>query len=136
LRWHRHLVPRQWTYPNRSGRPPLDGTIPAPIQQLARENQTWGNQRIHGELPKLGHRVAASTIRRILKQRPIPPAPCRTTDTTRPRFLRTQASTILAMDLFHLDRALSPKKIYVFFAPELRSRYIHILATTSHPTEA
>jgi putative transposase len=58
LRWHRRLKTRKWTYPNRSGRPPLDPTIAALIEWLARENETWGYQRIHGELLKLGHRVA------------------------------------------------------------------------------
>jgi transposase InsO family protein len=43
---------------------------------------------------------------------------------------------MLAVDFFHVDCALTLKRIYVFFALEVDRRYVHILGTTSHPTGA
>ena len=123
LRWHRCLAAKKWTYPHRLGHPPVDEDIALLIERMARENLTWGYKRIQGELLKLGHRVGASTIRRVLTRLRIPPAPIRYTDTTWRRFLRTQASTMLACDFFHVDCAVTLKRIYVFFVLEVGSRY-------------
>jgi hypothetical protein len=135
LRWHRRLVAKKGTYPNRSGHPPIDDTTAALIERMARENQTWGYQRIQGELLKLGHRVGASTIQDPQAATETP-APSRSTDTTWRQFLRAQATTMLAVDFFHVDCAVTLKRIYVFFVLEVGSRYVHILGTTSHPTAA
>ena len=100
LRWHRRPVARKWTYPQRTGRPPVDDIIASSIERMAHENTGWGYRRIHDELLKLGHRVAASTVRRVLTRRRVPPAPQRDTDTSWRQFLRTQTASMLACDFF------------------------------------
>ena len=112
LRWHRRLVRWRWTYPHRGGRPPVGAKLAMLIEQMARENPAWGYRRIQGELLGLGIRIGASTVRRVLKRLRIPPAPQRSRMTWR-QFLHTQASTMLAYDFFHVDCAVTLRRVYV-----------------------
>jgi putative transposase len=110
LRWHRRLVRWRWTYPRRGGRPPVDAKLVGLIEQMARENSGWGYKRIQGELLGLGIRVGALTVRRVLKRLRIPPASQRTRTTWR-QFLHTQAATVLACDFFHVDCAVTLRRL-------------------------
>jgi transposase InsO family protein len=95
LRWHRQLVRRRWTQPQRSaGRPPLERRVRELVLCLARENPRWGYPRIAGELLKVGVRVLSSTVRRLLLAAGLMPAPRRNGPSWR-EFLRQQTRFLI-----------------------------------------
>ena len=133
LRWHRDLIKRRWTYPHRQpGRPSTVPELGRLILRMAAENPTWGYRRIHGELARLGHKVAPSTVWLLLKRCGIDPAPRRASLTWQ-QFLAAQAEGILACDFFHAETVLL-KRLYVLFVLEVSTRRVHILGVTANPT--
>jgi len=136
LRWHRDLVARKWDYSDRRkpGRPPTGTSVKALVVRLARENPAWGHRRIQGELARLGHPIAASTVREILHAAGIHPAPRRAGPTWR-EFLAAQAHAIIACDFLVVETVLL-KRLHVLVFIEHDTRRLHVAAVTAWPTGA
>ena len=133
LRWHRELVRRKWTYKQkRLGRPAIDPALSALICRMARENPRWGYVRIKGECRKLGVRVAATTVKKVLRAAGLGPAP-RRNGPSWSEFLRSQAEAVWACDFFSIETA-SLRTLYVLFFIEVGSRRLHVTASTRNPS--
>jgi transposase InsO family protein len=131
---HRKLVAQKWDYSqrHRPGRPPTAAAVKALVLRLAADNPGWGHRLIHGELTRLGHKMAASTVWNILNRAGIDPAPRRTGPTWR-QFLTAQAKHIVAVDFLHVD-TINLKRIYALVMLEHGSRRAHLLGLTANPT--
>jgi putative transposase len=135
LYWHRRLIAGAWTCPHRqTGRPPLDQDIQQLIIRMARENPTWGYQRIKGELLQLGVQVSTTAIRTTLRRHRLDPAPRRAA-TSWQTFLRRQAAGIVACDFFTVD-TIWLRRLYVLFFIEHQTRRVHLAGVTGNPDGA
>ncbi len=136
LRWHRELVWRKWTFnnqPKKGGRPPTAPHIIELVLQLARDNR-WGDDRITGELKKLGYRIRHETVRKLLRHHGILPVPQRKTSSTWRTFVNHYRATLLACDFFTVE-TIRLQTLYVLFFMEIGSRRVHIAGVTAHPTQ-
>ena len=133
LAWHRRLVARTWDYTSRRrpGRPSTPAAVRKLVIRMATENPTWGHRRVQGELIKLGHRIAASTVWQILHNAGIDPAPRRTGPTWK-QFLTAQARGILAADFVHVDTVFL-RRIYALIVIEHGTRRAYLAGVTAHP---
>jgi putative transposase len=89
-------------------------------------------RRVHGELARLGHTVAASTVWAIFKKARIDPAPGKTSESWT-TFLRAKAAGIVACDFFTVDTVML-RRYYVLFFIELETRRVHFAGVTTNPT--
>jgi putative transposase len=136
LAWHRRLVARKWDYTSRRrpGRPSTPAAIRKLVICIATDNPTWGRRRVQGELVKLGHPIAASTVWQILHDARIDPAPRRTGPTWK-QFLTGQAHGILAADFVHVDTVLL-RRVYALIVIEHGTRRVHLAGITANPDGA
>ncbi len=139
LRWHRELIARKWTFArNGPGRPKLAREIAELIVKLARENPTWGFDRIQGALANLGHQLSDTTVKNVLAEQGIEPAPGRSRQTNWSAFIQAHWDTLAATDFFTAEvwtcRGLVT--FFVLFVMELKTRRVHIAGITTQPDAA
>ncbi len=137
LAWHRKLIAQKWDYRKRRGpgRPRVAEEIPARTVRMAQENPNWGYTTIMGALYNLGHTVARETVRNILKEHGIMPAPERRKRIPWSTFLKSHWDSIAAADFFTVEvwSRVGFTRYYVLFLIKLSSRRVHVAGITEYP---
>ena len=136
LAWHRKLIAQKWTYARQGpGRPRVAQEITDLVLRMARENASWGYDRIQGALANLGHIVAPNTVKNILKRHGIEPAPEREKRTSWKTFLKAHWDVLAATDFFTVEvwTARGLVTYYVLFIIHLSTRSVHIAGVTTAP---
>jgi transposase InsO family protein len=134
IRWHREGFRLFWRWKSRPGRPPIPSELQALIRQMARENPTWGQERIANELLlKLGLRVSPRTVRKYIPRRLDHGRGKRATSQRWRTFVRNHAQAIVACD-FCVVVTATFRLLYVFVVMEHTTRRILHCNVTEHPT--
>lgn len=141
LRWHRELVARKWDYSDRArtvGRPRIRPVIVDTIVRFARENRTWGYDRIQGALKNIGFYISDETVGNVLKEHGIEPAPSRGKYTTWKNFLRAHWEIMGAADLTTVEvwTRYGLQTYYILVAMRLSTRRVEICGITPNPDAA
>lgn len=138
LAWHRKLVAQKFdgathrTYP---GRPRVDLALEELVLRMARDNRSWGYDRIQGALKHLGYTISDQPVGNILKRHGLPPAPEREKTTTWAEFIRSHLDVLVATDFFTTEvwTWCGLVTYYVLFFLHVGSRRVHIAGVTPHP---
>ena len=137
LRWYRRLVAKKYdgSKQRRPGRPNTKPDIAALVVRMANENPTWGYTRIRGGLKVLGHDVARNTIKAILKDHGIEPAPERRMKTPWKTFLAAHWDGLAAADFFTVEvlTMAGLVRYVVLFVMKLKTRTVEIAGITNQP---
>ena len=133
VRWHRQGYRLFWRWRSRPVRPRIPAKLRALIRAMARDNPSWGEERIANELLlKLGIQISPRTVRKYMPKRP----------RRRPRgdqrwftFVHNHAAAILACD-FCVVVTATFRLLYVLVVIEHQTRRIVHCNVTAHPTAA
>jgi putative transposase len=132
--WHRQGFRLFWRWKSQPGRPPVPPELQALIRQMARNNPTWGQERIANELLlKLGPRVSPCTVRKYMPKRLDRGPGQRTTSQPWSTFVRNHAQAIVACD-FCVAVTATFRLLSVFVVIEHASRRLLHVNVTAHPT--
>jgi putative transposase len=137
LRWYRKFIAQKYdgSPRRRRGRPMTRRDIADLVVQMAGENPQWGYSRIQGALANLGHEVARNTVKRILQDHGIDPAPERSRHTPWKTFLLAHWAGLAAADFFTVEvlTLAGLKRYLVFFVIELQTRRVQIAGIHPQP---
>ena len=137
--WYPGRIAKKWTYARkRPGRPRVAQEITDLVLLMARENASWGYDRIQGALTNIGYVVAPNTVKNILKRHGIEPAPERGARTSWKTFLKAHWDVMAATDFFSVE-VWTPRGLvtyYVLFVIHLSTRSVHIAGVTPAPNGA
>jgi hypothetical protein len=105
LRWYRELVAKKYDGSARRGpgRPGTAAEIVRLLVEMATQNTTWGYTRLRGALKNVGYSVGRNTIKRILEEHGIEPAPLRRRRYSWAAFIRAHLSALAAADFFTVE---------------------------------
>jgi len=139
-RWYRELIAKKFDgsrFRKSLGRPPVAEEIERLVVRMARENLSWGYDRIVGAIANLGHKLSDETVGNILRRHDIPPAPKRKQATSWKDFIRAHMAVMVGTDFFTVEvLTLSGlKTYYVLFFIHLESRRICLAGVTRHPDQ-
>jgi putative transposase len=140
LAWHRRLVAQKFDGSQQRkalGRPPVGQELEALVVRIARENPSWGYDRLVGALANLGYTLSDQTVGNILKRHGLLPAPERKKTTTWHVFIRTHMDVLVATDFFTTEVWTKAGLVtyYVLFFIHVASRRVHVAGVTPHPDE-
>jgi transposase InsO family protein len=133
--WHRKGFRLFWRWKSEAGRRPIPAELRQLIRKMARENPSWGEERIANELLlKLGLRVSPRTIRKYMS-RSLPATGIPRGDQRWATFLKNHAREIIACD-FCVAVTTTFRVLYVLVVMEHASRRLIHLDATADPTAA
>ena len=137
LRWYRRLIAQTYDGSARRGRgrPMPRRDVAALVARMAVENPQWGYTRIRGALSNLGHEIARATVKRILHDHGIDPAPERSRRMPGKTFLQAHGEGLTACDLFTVEvlTLAGLQRYLVFFVIALPSRRVTIAGIHPQP---